>query len=138
MDGTRAQESGPADDILAGLRNHASELLEAGRAHQHGQAGSVRTAEFRGHQIRIRTTYEVSVDGRPFPIEANVDNAGRVHYHGLPTRNFSSAVDLVADAIDAFPDDFAEAGSGHEPHHDPPTPDDSVDQHGHGHPGGPR
>lgn len=37
-----------------------------------------------------------------------VDNGGRVHYHGLPTRDFPSAIDLVKKAIDFFPDDFDE------------------------------
>jgi hypothetical protein len=36
-----------------------------------------------------------------------------VHYHGLPTRDFSSAVALVQKAIDYFPEDFPSGGSAH-------------------------
>lgn len=73
---------------------------------EHGAAVSVRTAEHRGHAILIRTRYEIEVDGQPFGAHINVDNAGRVQYHGLPTRDFGSLVDLVKRAIDAFPEDF--------------------------------
>ena len=94
----------------AALAEYADDLRDVGRAHRHEAAeGSVRTASYRGHDIVIRTSYEITVDGRPFEVEATVNNAGLVHYHGLPTRNFASAVDLVKDAIDNFPDDFPPA-----------------------------
>lgn len=81
-------------------------------AHGGGHGGaSVRTAVHNGHEIVIRTHYEILVDGEPFDPHVVVDNAGRVHYHGLPTRDFPSLVDLVAKAIDTFPDDFPPPGS---------------------------
>ena len=66
----------------------------------------MRYASYKGHQIAVRTTYEITVDGRPFAIHVTVDNSGRVHYHGLPTRDFPSLIGLVQKAIDMFPADF--------------------------------
>jgi hypothetical protein len=102
---------------------------------------SVRTAEHKGHRIVIRTRYEIEVDGRPFEPHIVVDNAGRVHYHGLPTRDFASMVALVQKAIDVFPGDFAQdaddghhGGGGH--HHGAgglqPDRDAGHDHRGHG------
>jgi hypothetical protein len=84
------------------------------------------SARPKGHQITVRTTYEITVDGRPFAIHATVDDNGRVHYHGLPTRDFPSIIGLIQKAIDMFPDDFPEPawkadpdnGSHHHEHHD--------------------
>ncbi len=111
-------------EVLDGLAQHP-EVRRAGEVHQHVGAESVRVAVVAGHVVRIRTIYEITVDGRPFPIEASVDNAGRVHYHGLPTRSFPSAVELVADAIENFPDDFAV-----DPGEPPPDPPPGTDPHG--------
>lgn len=94
--------------------------------HRRGELASVRTATHRGHEIVVRTTYAISVDGQPFDVALTVDNGGRVHYHGLPTRDFGSAIALVKKAIDQFPDDFPEPdhsgagdhpGVGHGGHH---------------------
>ena len=88
-----------------------------GHQHPHGAArASVRTLAYEGHEIVVRTTYEIRVDGREFPAAVDVDNTGRVSYHGLATRDFASTVELVQKAIDLFPDDFA-----------PPGPDGSGD-----------
>ena len=86
----------------------------------------MRYASYKGHQIMVRTTYEITVDGRPFAIHVTVDNSGRVHYHGLPTRDFPSLIGLVQKAIDTFPEDFREPASK-------PDPDDGSHHHGHGH-----
>lgn len=82
---------------------------------EHPQAVSVRTVTHRGHHIVIRTRYEIEVDGRPFSPLVTVDLGGRVHYHGLPTRDFASMVDLVNKAIDTFPADFAHNASSGQP-----------------------
>ena len=123
-----------AEALQDALREHAAELQHAGHAHEHPGSESVRRASHRGHEIEVRTTYRITVDGQPFPITASVDNAGRVHYHGLPTRDFPSTVDLVKDAIDTFPDDFGD-------HPEAPRPDHPHEQgqgqgHQHGHPPG--
>jgi hypothetical protein len=102
----------------------AGDLTGAGH-HEHGALTSVRTATHRGHEIVVRTTYEITVDGQSFDVALTVDNSGRVHYHGLPTRDFGSAIALVKKAIDQFPDDFP-------PPHDP----GAVGEHGGDHHGG--
>ncbi len=114
------------DSMNETIAAHADDdLLAVGDAHDHVM-GSERTAAYRGHAIVVRTTYAITVDGAPFEIAINVDNAGRVHYHGLPTRDFRSVIALVKKAIDVFPDDF---GHGHDA---PATPV----EHGHHHGGG--
>jgi hypothetical protein len=87
--------------------------------HPASGVGSVRTASYKGHEIVIETTYAITVDGTPFEAPLIVDNGGRVYYHGLPTRDFPSAVDLVENAIDHFPSDFpaGEAPPDEHPHH---------------------
>lgn len=103
------------DALKASLSAKSDELGTAAGAHHEGGGASVRTAEYQGHEIVIRTTYEVTVDGQPFDAHFTVDNSGRVHYHGLPTRDFTSLVDLVKKAIDQFPDSFG-TDSSHADH----------------------
>jgi hypothetical protein len=109
-----------ADAVRAALAVNADVIAHAGHAHG-GDLTSVREADYRGHRIVVRTTYEITVDGNPFAVHLTVDNAGRVHYHGLPTRDFASVIGLVQKAIDVFPADFPTT----------PTPD-----HDHDHGGG--
>jgi hypothetical protein len=71
----------------------------------------MREAHYKGHHITIKTTYEITIDGKPFMGTLEVSNAGTVQYHGMPTAGFASALDLVKSVIDVFPDEFA-AGSG--------------------------
>ncbi|MEO5680336.1 MAG: hypothetical protein ABIS47_11780 [Acidimicrobiales bacterium] len=112
------------DELRATLAQKAEELAGAASHHHAGSLVSTRTASHQGHDIVIKTTYEITVDGLPFDVAMIVDNAGRVHYHGLPTRDFSSAIDLVKKAIDFFPGDFARpappaghnTAGGHEGH----------------------
>lgn len=93
-----------------------------GAGHGAGPGVSVRTATHNGHRIVVRTSYEIEVDGEPFTPHVVIDNDGRVHYHGLPTRDFESLVALVAKALDVFPEDFPagppdSGGTGHEHGH---------------------
>ena len=90
------------DAVRDALAVNAALISHAGHAHGGGDLTSVRDAEYKGHRIVVRTTYEITVDGRPFVVHLTVDNAGRVHYHGLPTRDFASVVGLVQKAIDVF------------------------------------
>jgi hypothetical protein len=76
-----------------------------------GDRGSMREADYNGHHITIKTTYQIKIDGKPFMGAVDVTNAGAVHYHGIPAAGFASAIDLVKSVIDTFPDEFA-AGSG--------------------------
>ena len=111
--------------------------LEAA-AHEHGKGGlaSVRRAEHAGHQIVVRTTYEITIDGEPFDVHMNLDNAGRVHYHGLPTRDFASVIDLVAKVIDQFPGEFGPGPGGSDQRPGPTGPERHDHDHGHGGGGG--
>jgi hypothetical protein len=87
----------------------------AGTHTHHGPMRTVREDEYHGHQIVVKTTYEIEVDGRPVTGHLGVANDGRVHYHPTPNLSFASAVDLVRSLIDTFPDDF-EHGDGHHDH----------------------
>lgn len=102
--------------------------------HPHGGSSeSLRQETYQGHQIVIRTTYEITVDERPLHIPVSVSNDGTVDCHSLPTYSSPSAIDLVKHLIDYFPDSFPrESSSGHQEgghtgHADP-----------HSSPGGPR
>jgi len=54
------------DEIRKALAANAEQIASAGRAHGSGHLSSMRYARYKGHQIRVRTTYEITVDGRPF------------------------------------------------------------------------
>jgi hypothetical protein len=79
--------------------------------HVHGEHGieSVRTAEHKGHTIVVRTRYEIDVDHKPVMSSVIVDNFGRVACHALPNYSFLSAIDLVKQLIETFPEDFSAA-----------------------------
>jgi hypothetical protein len=81
--------------------------------HHGGVMSSVREATYRGHRIVIRTSYQVEVDGVAIEGHMNVTNDGQVHYHPVPNLSFGSAVDLVKQLIDIFPDDFRTPLPGH-------------------------
>jgi hypothetical protein len=85
--------------------------------HDHG-AGSVRHVTYKGHDIRITTTYAIELDGVEITGHLLVNNAGTVHYHAIPNQEFASAVDLVKRIVDLTdgvdePDESAAPG----PHH---------------------
>lgn len=92
--------------VRAALAANADELVRAAGPHHGDTLASIRHATHDGHDIVVRTSYQITVDGRPFDVHVVVDNDGRVYYHGLPTRDFASVIDLVAKAIDTFPEDF--------------------------------
>jgi hypothetical protein len=80
--------------------------LTGGPLHEEGGLTSTRRATYGGHTIEITTTYTITVDGTPLRAHVEVDDLGRVHYHGLPNYNFRSAVDLAKAVIDAEPSAF--------------------------------
>jgi len=100
------------DAMRAALASNAEELGRAAGQHHGGELASIRRVTHKGHDIVVRTSYEITVDGRPFDVHVTVDNGGRVHYHGLPTRDFASVIDLVTKAIDVFADDFSDGDGG--------------------------
>ena len=106
MDRSELTAAAQPNALKEALDTNASELRAGHHAQMESMRASLRTASYKGHEIVIRTTYEITVDGKPFETHVIVDNSGRVHYHGLPTRDFASTVDLVKKVIDLFPNDF--------------------------------
>lgn len=103
------------------LSTYLSELPDA---HHHGSGPleTVRSEEYRGHDIQVVTTYTIAVDGKEISVPLGVDNSGRLHCHALPNYEFESAVDMVKRLIDWFPEDFTPPGNvggagGHGGHH---------------------
>ena len=125
MDYSELVAAAQPDALRAALAANAGDR-PSGRRSSSGDLASVREATYKGHDIVIRTTYEITVDGQPFDVSVSVDNTGRVHYHGLPTRDFPSTIALVEKVIDSFPGEF---GADQPP--DPPPTGDHPD-HGHG------
>jgi hypothetical protein len=91
-------------------------LLGDMHAHMQEPSTSKREANYLGHQVVIRTTYEVTVDGKVFNAGLGVTDDGRVYYHGMPNVGFDSAVDLMKAVIERFADEFS--GSGDQSHHE--------------------
>jgi hypothetical protein len=80
--------------------------------HMGAATSSLREADYKGHHITIKTTYQITIDGKLFKGALGVSNAGTVHYHGMPNTGFASALDLVKAVIDAFPDEYAKGSGG--------------------------
>jgi hypothetical protein len=96
------EDLGDREGVAASVRNRQPEKI----ARHGGPSVTERVVDHNGHQIVIRTTYEVTVDGEDLGGHLDVGHDGRLHYHGLPNYVSGSAVDLVAAVVDAFPDDF--------------------------------
>jgi hypothetical protein len=98
--------------LLKTARDSGYGLPDASDSHgEHGGHGghqapgvthSVRTVTHGGREIRIETTYKVTIDGEPLKGMLEVLGDGRVHYHGLPQYALPSAVDMVRRVIDYF------------------------------------
>ncbi|MGH3937752.1 MAG: hypothetical protein ACRDTG_03820 [Pseudonocardiaceae bacterium] len=114
--------------LRAALAANAEALRHAAQEHHGGELVSVRQATYKDHEIVVRTTYEITVDGQPFNVHLTIDNDGRVHYHGLPTRDFPSVIGLVEKAIDVFGDEFS-PGSPDQP----VVPEQQPHHHDHDH-----
>lgn len=125
---------------------------EGGPARGHGGHGegdqahsteSVRTATHCGHEIVIKTCYEITIDGKPLQAHLSVNDDGSIHSHALPEYSFTSAVDVVKKIVEAFPDEFpcddgsgagggpSAGGSGHA--HGSGGSSPGGHSHGHGH-----
>jgi len=70
--------------------------------HAEGESTTVRTTSYDGHEIRIETTYRITVDGKPLPGHVEVLSNGRVHYHGLPNYAVASTVELARLVVSHF------------------------------------
>jgi hypothetical protein len=111
------------DDVRAALGDMPKQ-----QDHHQGPMTTVRTVRYMDHEIVIRTTYEIEVDGRPLRGHIGVSNAGSVHTHTLPNYSFPSAVDMVRQLIDAFPQDFPPVDPGRP--EEPEEPDGGHHHHG--------
>jgi hypothetical protein len=74
--------------------------------HQGHTIESVRETTYKGHQIVVKTHYEIQVDGKPLIEHIEVANEGYVHSHTFPNYSFRSTIDLVKKIIDKFPNSF--------------------------------
>ncbi|MCA1671281.1 MAG: hypothetical protein LC799_03435 [Actinobacteria bacterium] len=68
--------------------------------HSHAQEPSVREETYKGHRIKVVTTYEIAIDGQPVTGHLNIDNNGSVHYHAIPNQEFPSMIGMVKRIID--------------------------------------
>jgi hypothetical protein len=108
---------GSADD-LAGYFLSGEGLTGVGaQPHDHGTldgvSSSVREFDYRSRQVRIETTYRITIDGEPLRGHVEVLPSGAVHYHPFPQYAPASAVDVVKTVIDTVWDK-------------PPVPDELV------------
>ena len=100
-----------ATSIASYVKKNAMHV-KTSQKHTHQKSESVREADHKGHHIIVKTHYEIEVDGHMVMGHMGVTNDGQVHYHPLPNLSFTSAIDLVRQLIDTFPDDFATQGTG--------------------------
>jgi hypothetical protein len=105
---TRASHSSHHRDLLADAYTQlkAGKPVIANHARHDKPFESVREFEYNGHQITIRTSYDIRVDGKKLGGHIYVDNFGRVSTHALPAYSFGSTVDLIKKLIDMFGDNF--------------------------------
>jgi hypothetical protein len=113
----------------AAVERYRAELSRLHEPHHHGD-GSVRELMYRGHTIRIVTSYEIAVDGMPVTGHLLVTNEGAVHYHAIPNQEFASAVDMVKRMIDLAPEQFPQ----HPQNSQHPSGQDHGEHHHHGEP----
>ena len=100
-------------------KTRRSSLMMAMMHHEGGQE-VVREDDYKGHHIVVRTTYNITVDGKEVTGHLMLTNEGQVQYHGLPNYSFDSAVELVRALIDNFPEDFEKKKQPPGPHDDMP------------------
>jgi hypothetical protein len=87
------------EQLSAALDLYQDELQRLHHSH-HGPHESVRELTYKGHHIRIVTSYRIELDGRPITGHFLVNNAGQVHYHAIPNQEFPSAVDVIKRIVD--------------------------------------
>ena len=71
---------------------------------KHHSMSSVREVMYKGREIKIETTYKITIDGKPLMSHVGVLNNGRVHSHDFPQYSFNSAVGMVKKIIKTFHD----------------------------------
>lgn len=111
MPSKKALASPTARSIATYVKKNAARVKTIQKL-RHARTDNVREAEYRGHHIVVRTSYDIEVDGRMVMGHMGVTNDGKVHYHPVPNLAFVSAIDMVKKLIDVFPDDFTPMGPG--------------------------
>jgi len=106
----------PTAKSIASYVSKGAARVRKVQQHRHMASESMRETDYKGHHIIIRTTYSIEVDGVPVTGHVGVTNDGRVHYHAVPNAAFPSAIDLVKQLIDIFPDDFGSTEGPPDPH----------------------
>ncbi len=103
---TKKLATGAAPRKLGDYLTRARDKAPAHAGHGTGGAQSVREDNYRGHEIKIVTTYKILVDGKNIRAPLGVDATGQVHCHSLPNYQTASAVNMVRALIDGFPEEF--------------------------------
>ncbi|HKU44357.1 MAG TPA: hypothetical protein VJR89_39630 [Polyangiales bacterium] len=90
----------------------------AEHTHTTGPVTSSRTIHAGGHEIEVRTTYEVRLDGQAVALNIMVDSDGRLWTHLCPYATFATAPELVEYVLEHAPEALVGlAHSGHEHSH---------------------
>jgi hypothetical protein len=103
------------EQLAAAVERFQGDLERLRHGHEH-PTESVREATYKGHHIRIVTTYRIEVDGAPITGHLLVTHEGTLHYHAIPNQEFDSAVDMVKRIIDLSPEGLAPPEPGHGDH----------------------
>lgn len=98
MDLEDLEASATPAEMAAALEEH-NDMLHV-LQHAHAQEPSVREEAYRGHRIKVVTTYEITIDGQPVTGHLNIGNNGAVHYHAIPNQEFPSMIGMVKRIID--------------------------------------
>src|SRR5215218_3782378 len=114
MERRELEQAATSEELAAAVDKYGDALQHLHHGHD-GPVESVREVTYKGHHIRVVTTYRIEVDGAPVTGHLLVNNEGRVHYHAIPNQEFASAVDLVKRIVDLAPEEFS--GPGDDPDH---------------------
>ena len=105
MDREQLERSATPESLARAVEQQRDSLALLHHAHDAGTT-SVREFTYLGHDVRIVTTYDITVDGVPVTGHLLVSNEGTIHYHAIPNQEFASAVDMVRRIIDLSPGSF--------------------------------
>lgn len=105
------------EQLAAAVEQYRDDLARLHHPHER-PTESVRELTYKGHHIRIVTTYRIEVDGAPITGHLQVTHEGTLHYHAIPNQEFDSAVDMVKRIIDLSPEGLTPPEDDGEHHHD--------------------
>src|SRR5260370_11016661 len=102
MERHELEQAATPEQLAAALDLYREDLARLHHMHDHPNE-SIREATYKGHTIRVKTTYEIDVDGAPITGHLLLSNARTIHYHAIPNQEFASAIDMVKRIIDLLP-----------------------------------